>query len=273
MPRPEAFDERLAAHLTGWRARFSGMELDVPDLDFQQAFFAGLQHMLTAMVGDQARIAPLSYPLPWLRDSIFIIRCLDLAGFHDLARSATGYISRHDFFGGSGAEGDAPGEGLWALVQHYRLNRDRDWLKEVYPSILRKVDWLKQMRQAQEPIRVCADTPVLASAHAQRASGIICLPAADGMIQGAMDQGVNPALGWVNHWAICGLREAAFAAQQLGRPREVRACLNEANDLQEALVRYARANPSFFEQERSANSLLWPTWAWSNDIDEARAGF
>ena len=88
-----------------------------------------------------------------------------------------------------------------------------------------------------------------------------------------MDQGVNHALGWVNHWAICGLREAAYAAQQLGRPREVRACLNEADDLQEALVRYARANPSFFEQERSTNSLLWPTWAWANDLDDARAGF
>ena len=46
----------------------ASIELDVPDIDFRNAFFAGLQHLLTAMVGEQARIAPLAYPLPWLRD-------------------------------------------------------------------------------------------------------------------------------------------------------------------------------------------------------------
>lgn len=39
------------------------------------------------MVGGQPRIAALSYPLPWLRDSVFIIHSLDLAGFHDLTRA------------------------------------------------------------------------------------------------------------------------------------------------------------------------------------------
>jgi hypothetical protein len=88
-----------------------------------------------------------------------------------------------------------------------------------------------------------------------------------------MDHSVQHALGWVNHWAIGGLREAAYAAQQLGRPRDVRAFLNEADDLQEALVRYAHAHPDFFEQERSINSLLWPTWAWANHLEDARSGF
>ena len=51
-PRPEAFEERSQAHLNDWRARFAGIELDVPDPDFRNAFFAGVQHLLTAMVGD-----------------------------------------------------------------------------------------------------------------------------------------------------------------------------------------------------------------------------
>jgi hypothetical protein len=270
---PEAFDRRLADHLAEWRGRFAGIELDVPDRDFRNAFFASLQHLLTAMVGDQARIAPLAYPLPWLRDSIYIIRSLDLAGFYDLARAATGIVARNDFFGGFGAEGDAPGQGLWALVQHYRLTHDLDWLKEVYPSIQRKVEWLLRMRQADHPLQVCADTPVLALTHAQRASGVICLAARDRLIQGTMDGGVNYSLGWVNQWAVCGLREAAFAAHELNHPREVRACLNEADDLQQALLRYTLANPSFFDTTRTVSSLVWPTRAWANNLDEARRGF
>ena len=270
---PEAFDQRLQTHLESWRDQFSAIQLDLPDADFRNAFFAGLQHMLTAMVGEQARIAPLAYPLPWLRDSVFIIRCLDLAGFHAQARAATGYIARHDFFGGFGAEGDAPGQGLWALVQHYRLTRDLEWLKEVYPSIQRKVEWLLKMRQADHPLQICADTPVLAFTHAQRATGVICLAGQDGIIQGAMDHQVRGSLGWVNHWAICGLREAAHAAHELNRPKEVRACLNEADDLQRALVRYAQDNPDYFTHARTANSLLWPTRAWANYLEESRRAF
>jgi hypothetical protein len=270
---PEAFDQRLADHLAEWRRRFAHIQLDVPDREFRNAFFAGLQHLLTAMVGDQARIAPLAYPLPWLRDSVYIIRSLDLAGFHDLARDATGMVARNDFFGGFGAEGDAPGQGLWALVQHYRLTHDLDWLKGVYPSIQRKVEWILRMRQTEAPLQVCVDTPVLAFTHAHRASGVICLPTRDRLIQGTMDGGVNYSLGWVNHWAICGLREAAYAAHELNHPREVRACLNEADDLQQALLRYTLANPDFFDATRTASSLLWPTRAWANHLEEARRGF
>jgi hypothetical protein len=270
---PEAFDQRMQAYLAGWRERYANIQLDLPDDDFRHAFFAGLGHMLTAMVGEQARIAPLAYPMPWLRDSVFIIRCLDLAGFHARARAASAFIARHDFFGGFGAEGDAPGLGIWALVQHYRLTRNLEWLKEVYPAIQRKVEWLLKMRQADHPLQVCADTPVLAFTHAQRAVGVICLAGHDGIIQGAMDHQVRHSLGWVNHWAICGLREAAYAAHELNRPKEVRACLNEADDLQRALVRHAAAHPDFFNYQRTANSLLWPTRAWANYLDESRPGF
>ena len=159
------------------------------------------------------------------------------------------------------------------MVEHYRVTRDTDWLKEVYPSIQRKVEWLLRMRQASHPLQVCADTPVLASTHAERANGVICLAARDGIIQGAMDHGVSYSLGWVNHWAICGLREAAYAAHVLNRPREVRAYLNEADDLQQALVRYAQAHPKFFDYTRTANSLLWPTRAWTNYLEIAQPGF
>ena len=270
---PERFEARLAAHRQVWKERFGSLDLDVPDSDFRNAFFASVQHLLTAMVGGQPRIAALSYPLPWLRDSVFIIHSLDLAGFHDLARDACDYIARNDFFGGFGAEGDAPGEGIWALVQHYRLNQDKGWLAQVYPAIQRKVDWLLHMRSAERPIQVFTDTPTLAFTHGERAAGVICLPAADGIIQGTMDHGVAYSLGWVNHWAICGLREAAFAAGVLDKDADARGYCAEADDLQAALLRFAERTPAFFEYERTVNSLLWPTRAWESAMPQAEQGF
>jgi hypothetical protein len=272
-PRPGLFDTRRLAHHAAWESRFGEIGLEVPDTDFKNAFFAGVQHMMTAMVGDQARIAALAYPLPWLRDSIFIIRCLDLAGFHDLARAASEYIARQDFFGGFGAEGDAPGEGLWALVQHYRVTGDRGWLESVYPGIRRKVDWLLRMRRATGPIRVVAETPVLAFTQAQRNTGIICTAARDGIIRGTMDHGIDYSVGWVNHWAIGGLREAAYAAAELGHSEDAQTWLAEAGDLFSALKEFAGSHAAFFEYERTANSLVWPTQAWRDDLDFVRAPF
>lgn len=275
IPHPEHFDARLEQQRASWQARFGEIDLQVPDTDFRNAFFAGLQHMLTATVGDQARIAPLSYPLPWLRDSVYIIRCFDLAGLHDVARAATEYCARNDFFGGFGAEGDAPGQGIWALVGHYRVLRDRQWLRDIYPAIQRKCQWLFRMRRTDEPIQVFVDTPTLSFTHAERAAGMVCLAARNGLIYGAMDHGIESALGWVNHWALAGLREAAFAAIELGEKADAERYQHEADALQEALEAYVQAHPDYFTHERTVNSLIWPTRAWETSpmFTSVQAGF
>ena len=229
--------------------------------------------MLTAVVDDQARIAPVSYPLPWLRDSVIIIRCFDLAGLHDLARAATAYCARNDFFGGFGAEGDAPGQGIWALVQHYRITKDIDWLAEIYPAIQRKCDWLFRMRRTEKTMRVPVDTPVFPASHAQRNANTICLAAQDGLIQGVMDHGTTYSLGWVNQWAYCGLQEAAFAARILGDETSANSYEKEAAEIFNSLKIYAALDPEFFLHERTANSLLWPSRTWENDMQTAAEGF
>lgn len=273
IPRPSQFTARAQCVSDGWQSRLSTVALDVPDDNFRNAFFAGMQHMLTALVGDQARIAPLAYPLPWLRDSIFIIRCFDLAGQHELARAATEYCVRNDFFGGFSAEGDAPGQGIWALVEHYRITRDLDWLASVYPAIERKVDWLFRMRRTTEPIQIVPDTPVLPFMNAARFAGTICVEAKHGIIHGMMDHGIEYALGWVNHWALCGLAEAAYAATELGFNEDAERYVQEATELRTALNEFADQTPAFYEWERTVNSLLWPTRAWESSPETIVDGF
>lgn len=262
---PEAFGTRRDALLELWTERFSHFNIEVPDQRFREAFFTGLQHMLTAMVGDQARIAPLYYPLVWLRDSVYIIRSLDQAGFHREARIASEFCGRNDFFGGFGAEGDAPGQGIWALVEHYRLTHDKEWLERNYAHIARKCDWIFRMRRATEPIRVVTDAPVLSLSHTYRTLGQICAPAEDGIIMGSMDHHI--AKSWCNHWAIEGLRGAAFAARELGREEDAKRFTEEADELKEALRTFANKTEEYFDWQRTATSLVWPTRAWEEDAE------
>ncbi len=269
LSQPESFDERYTDYLASWRDRYAAIDLDVPDSQFRNAFLAGLGHMLIAVVGDQARIAALSYPLPWLRDSIFIIRCMDLAGQHELARAATEYCIRNDFFGGFGAEGDAPGQGIWAIVQHYLITLDLAWLRDAYPAIRRKADCLYRMRRTTEAIQITVDTPVLPFMHADPNLGVICVAARDGIIHGAMDHGIDYSLGWVNQWALCGLTQAALAAEALGQLSDATAYRAEAAALRKALQAYANTHPKYFSYARTMNSVVWPTRAWSKEAIEA----
>jgi len=269
--RPEQYETRAQAHLANWQARLSHIELDVPDPDFRNAFFANLQHMLVALVGDQVRLAPLAYPLPWLRDSVYIMRCFDLAGWPDLARATTEICVRHDFFGGFCAEADGPGQGVWALVEHYRITRDRVWLERVYPTIQRKCEWLFRMRRAKAPIQLVPDTPILPFMHAQRNASVICVAAQDGVIMGVMD--LNVEVGIANHWALCGLQEAAYAARELGHESDAQAYETEAEKLRAALIRYVERNPQYFEWDRTGSSLVWPTRAWEHAPERVAPGF
>jgi hypothetical protein len=269
--RPEQYHSRAEAHLSAWQSQLSRIGLHVPDGNFRNAFYAGLQHMLTATVGDQARIAALSYPLPWLRDSVYIIRCFDLAGFHDIAHAATEYCARNDFFGGFGAEGDAPGEGLWALTQHYRITRDKAWLERVYPAIRRKCTWLFQMRRAERPIQIVTDAPMLPFMHAQRTAGVVCMPGQHGIIMGTMDHHV--AVSWVNQWALCGLSEAAYAARELGYDDDAKSYEVEAQELRISLEAFIERTPEYFGWERTVNSVLWPSRVWEENPQEIATRF
>ena len=141
------------------------------------------------------------------------------------------------------------------------------------PAIQRKCDWLFRMRRTSEPILVVPDTPILPFMHAQRNTGVICLAAKDGLIQGSMDHGVEHSLGFVNHWAVCGLREAAYAAHELSHAEDAVRFEQEACDLRAALKTFMQGTPSFFEHERTANSLLWPTRAWEDSPELVEAGF
>jgi len=269
--RPKMFEERKERHLLSWRERFRNLYVSTPDTKFNEAFLANLQHMLVAMVGDQVRLAPIAYPLPWMRDSVAIMRCFDLAGYHDLAEEASEICVRQDFFGGFCAEADSPGQAIWALVEHYRITKNAAWLERVYASIKRKCGWIVKMKNATERIQIVLDTPVLPFMQAYRNSGTICLPAKDGLIMGVMDLHIRE--GETNQWCICGLNEAAYAAQQLGYEEDARYFHTQADELKAALKKYMAGEPRFFDWERNVNSLVWPTRTWEFETEVAEGGF
>jgi hypothetical protein len=204
-----------------------------PDPRLEQVWQTSAFHILNAMDTNLARIGAANYPIFWLRDGVIILRALDLMGRHDLARYGCDYISPLIFCGGFGAESDAPGEGIWTLVSHARLLQDDPWLREIFPTIKKRVDWLQRMIGATKTIRYVTENRT-ASTYNTPASSIVCLPAVDGVIHGRMD-GHSPDF-YINCWALVGLRQAAWAAQKLGEPEHT-AWSAEADRLEAAMAK------------------------------------
>src|SRR5258708_29883645 len=233
--------------------------LDVPDRRFSDAFNVQLAHLYMFTVANEPRISPVSYPLWWLRDGAYVVVALDKGGFHEFAERACREVAPRDAFGGFGAEGDGPAEGIWMLSEHYLLTRSTDYLRAVYPHVERKAELILKMRHTSEPIKQHNEfrTP---ESMLRPESDLLCLPAQDGLIRGRMDH--HFPLVWINGFAFLGLSRAALCAEALdldGSRFE-----HEANDVRAALGRNA---PDLFgKNDRDPNSALWPTgWASKDD--------
>jgi hypothetical protein len=228
-----------------------------PDRRIEQVWQASAYHILAAMEGGLPRIGVVNYPVFWMRDSIIILRALDLIGRSDLARIGNDYLQPLDFSGGFGAESDAPGEGIWALVSHAQMHPDRAWLVEAFPHIRRRVGYLKKMIAAVEPMRAWVENRT-AVTYNYPGSTILCLPAQNGCIHGRMDWH-SPDF-YINCWALAGLRQAVWAAEQLGETALAAEWQAQADTLERAVG--AHLLP-IYDNERDPAVAPYPTEAFT----------
>jgi hypothetical protein len=203
-----------------------------PDGRIGQVWQRCIFHILAAMECGLPRIGAVNYPVFWLRDGVIVLRALDLIGRQDLARIGADTLSTLFFGGGFGAESDAPGEAIWALVSHAKMTRDFCWLEKVFPHIVKRVEYIELMLHADKPVRMATESRIPFYLNAPGVN-ILCLPAQNGVIHGRMDWH-SPDF-FINCWAEGGLRAAAEAATILKLPELVNNWIEEANKLSSAI--------------------------------------
>jgi hypothetical protein len=264
-PNGVSVNQQQADFAQRWQ-QSTTIRLKVPDKRFHDAFFAQLSHLYMFTVYDEPRITPVSYPLWWLRDGVYVVVALDKAGYHDFAERSIFRVADRDAFGGFGAEGDGPSEGIWMLSEHYLLTRSQAYLQKAWPHIERKADLLIQMLNTDVPILRSSEfrTPQMLL---NPESDVMCLPTDDGLIMGRMD-GHFPIM-WINGFAHFGLRRAALCAEALGVDGSH---FSQAAD--ELLATLQRRTPELFgKNDRDPNSAFWPTGWASRDDEHIVRGF
>jgi len=250
---------RRAPELTAHRTR-STLEVELPDTRFRDSLDAQVAHIMMATVDNQTRPGePNQYPLAWLRDGAYEVVALARAGQLDTARELVEYFADKDFFGGFGAEGDAPGLSLWVMEEVAVRVNSRDYDRFLWPAVCRKAEFILGMQSTKEPIQRIFAGPLVPIHRADPDAYKLAEPARDGLIMGRMDLHY-PAM-YVTAQSYNGLLSAAEFAERLNAQDDARRWRAAAAELKQAWnAAYQPTEPD----DRTWISGLWPTWIASD---------
>ena len=172
------YDAKLAEVVAHWQKHLaSGAQLETPDQAINDFFKAVPTHIAISVDRDvESGLDMVPAATYWYgvcaNEACLQIRQLDLRGHHDRARAYLetflqtqgrraldgNFKSQDGVLQGLNFHGDEitshfnynldHGFVLWTLCHHYRLTRDRRWLKRVAPNLLRACDFIIHERQA-----------------------------------------------------------------------------------------------------------------------------
>lgn len=247
----------------------SSLKLDLPDKAFAASLEAQAANLLMGFVGRQTCPGePTNYPLAWERDGAYSVVAMARCGQIATAKQLAVYFAENDFFGGFGAEGDAPGSAINVLVTVALISGDVEFQKWCWPHVKRKVAYIEEMLAARDEIRKPWVGPVVPYLKGKEGLSVICKPARDGLIIGNMDHHF-PAL-YVTAMSYRGLRQALHLAEVLGVQREVSHLQEMSQKLRDGWQ--ANLPVKEFENERTYITGLWPTWITSPAYEPYRTG-
>ncbi len=237
----------------------ANLEMDLPEPRFAECLHAQVAHLMMGLMDRRTPPGePTNYPLAWQRDGVAVVAGLARAGQLEVAQELARYFAENDFFGGFGAEGDAPGQGLRVMEDVAVSVGDVEFDRWLWPHVQRKAELVLKMASTGQPLRRPYMGPIVPAHRNRNDLDLVCEPARDGLIIGRMDFG-RPT-SYITGVSCHGLRGAAALAQRLQHPEEAARWRAAADGLQRAWLKAPQ-----WQEERTYMSGLWPTWVAAPD--------
>lgn len=254
LPRQEPVtmvEKALDGQVASWKGLAGdGMRISVPDDVYQRAFDVNKAYLLLLFDGHTITPGVSTYHMMWFRDAAYLVPALERIGRLDMAadvlRSYPDRLTPEGFFHSHAGEWDSNGQAIWTLVHHYRMTGDADFLKGVYPAIMKGARWIDEMRRT--------DLPAVDPGRGLLPPGV-----------SAEHFGTADVFYWDDFWAVGGLRAAALAARDLGFNRDAAYLEKVADEMWESL------EASWASVEKRLGRKVMPI-APGRDIDSASVG-
>jgi len=217
------YDECHERTISEWNDLLEqGTQFDIPETKPMETYKASLVNQFIGMDHGELHAGEGFYDQLYLRDAAYQAISLLHAGYPAAARKALECFLPHQNEDGQfitqKGQLDAHGYSLWALVEYYRLTRERLWLLRVYPALKKGVEWLQHMRRTETD-------------KASPFYGILPNAIADGEY---LWGGEYHILGY-DWWNLRGLQSAAEAARALGYSRDAEEWENEFREYKQCI--------------------------------------
>lgn len=194
----EDYKEAENSFIKQWDDELSHVKLQLPDGRYSDCFFASLAYLMVLSDKGIPKPGASCYDAFWTRDFAYISDAMYYAGRIDLSKPGINYLAGLECNGvfparsGSGdEENDSNGQAIYTLIQYYKRTGDKKWLQSVWPSIRRSAVHIHNLQKTGEN----AILPASLSAE---------------------DIGKpNQQHYWDDYWALRGLKDAEFAANEL----------------------------------------------------------
>jgi hypothetical protein len=211
--------EQFARACSDWEARLDVLDIQLPPqaAGVVETLKTAAAHILISRDGPALQPGPRRYSRAWIRDGALmgaaLARVGDPQAGRDFIRWYAGFQTTNgnlpDCADRDGCEWlpefDSWGELIFAVMDHYRFSGDHDFLAEMWPAVLKSVDYLERLRNQRL-------TPEYQSEAKRACYGL--LPESMSH-EGYMAHPVHAY--WDDFWAVRGFKDAAEMADLLGK--------------------------------------------------------
>ncbi|MBC7288249.1 MAG: discoidin domain-containing protein, partial [Armatimonadetes bacterium] len=145
--RDAEFDAYFRQTVNWWREYLGqGMQISLPESKVVNTYLASVAYDAIARdkIGEDyvPKVNEFQYDAFWVRDGSYIVSAFDRVGRHEWARQGLDYFLKQEQADGiiyQPPQYDGFGQTLWAFGEHWRVTRDIEWARRVYPAIARHV--------------------------------------------------------------------------------------------------------------------------------------
>lgn len=211
----------LEAVARRWRRRLDASEFLVPESArrYTEVLRTATAHILVNRDGVALQPGPRRYARSWIRDAATMGAALLRAGFTSEVREFIGWYAAHQAADGNVpccvdakgpdwlAEHDSHGQLIYLIAEHARFSGDIEFAGEMWPVVLKAVDYLEALRQQR------LDPGIR---HGNRRACYGLLPESVSH-EGYLSQPVHSY--WDDFWGLRGLSDALWLARRLESPQ------------------------------------------------------
>jgi hypothetical protein len=216
------FEQRLQQACRAWEEEVSRVRLLLPPQAAKLAdtFQATQAYMLINADGPAIQPGSRTYERSWIRDGALTSTALLYTGHPERVRAFLDWYGQYQYPSGKvpcvvdrrGAdpvpEHDSTGELIYALLKYYQFTRDRGFLEEHLPQVIKGVDYIEELRNQR-----LTDTYRAGSPEQRACYGLVPESISH---EGYSAKPMHSY--WDDFWVLRGLKDATTIAQLLGKP-------------------------------------------------------